>query len=302
MKDNNQELGFARIGKQPPVTPLVTNRINKWETESLLFRQYVPFIKLKRTATVGKGSKVRNNKSDATHETLSINETTMLRVLAFLPNVIDIKTQYPLLPITRTLTIAHEMGVKHPSFKPHGKHIRDELKIDQAAVMTSDFLIDYYDENGVVEQCALALKQVNDQGLFSEKEKRDINIRNKLNIEAEYWHDDGAIWRLITTDMPFFKPNFARNLLEAEIRSEVYISSQLLIEVENRFKQWLDVMPQACFSTLLNEIACSLNVATSLVRKCFWKLMWQQRLPVDISKEIIFNRPLPKGETLWIWQ
>jgi len=115
-QENQPNLGFIRIGNQPPVTPLTLNRIAKWEAEVVETKQYIPYIKLKRTPTVGKGSKVFNLESDASHETLSIMETQFLRYLDFLPNVISIKTQYPLLPIQKTLEIADAMGVIHASY------------------------------------------------------------------------------------------------------------------------------------------------------------------------------------------
>lgn len=302
MKESNQNLGFVRIGNQPPVTSLTLNRIARWERSVVESGQYIPYLKVKQTPTVGKGSKVFNPDSDATHEALSIQETQLLRYLTFLPNVISIKTQYPLLPITATLEIADALGVKHPSYTPKGKNIRDELKINQAVAMTTDYLIDYYDGNGELKQCAIALKSVDANGKFSDKEKRDFNITQKLNVEAEYCRQDGLEWRLVTSAHTCFQEHFARNLLEAEVRSEDFVPESELIEIEKAFMQWFDVMPRACFSPLLIEIAASLNVSTGRVRVAFWKLVWLQRLPVDLAKEIVFNRPLPLGGEQCSWQ
>lgn len=302
MQEDHQNPGFYRVGNQPPVTWLTLNRIAKWEEQVLSTQQYVPYIKVKRCPTVGKGSKVFNPESDQAHEVLSIQETQLLRYLAFIPNIIAIRTQYPLLPIENTLEIAEAMGVKHPSYRPKGKHIRKELKIDQAVAMTSDFLIDYADEYGVLRHCALALKTVNEEDNFSDKEKRDFNIRNKLNIEAEYWRQQGIEWQLVTSAMHFCKDEFARNLLEAEVRSEQDIAEPLLLDIETSFKRWFSTAPRTSFSPLLAEIAKELNISTGIVRVAFWKLIWQQRLPVDISKEIIFNRPVPLGGKKWIWR
>ncbi|APE06681.1 hypothetical protein BM528_13630 [Alteromonas sp. RW2A1] len=302
MKENKQISGFYTVGNQPPVTWLTLNRIAKWEEEVLSTQQYVPYIKVKRSPTVGKGSKVFNPESDQTHEVLSILETQLLRYLAFVPNITSVKTQYPLLPISNTLEIADAMSVKHPSYRPKGKHIRHALKVDQAVVMTSDFLIDYTDGEGELHQCALALKTVNDDGDFSDKAGRDLNIRNKLNIEAEYWRNDGIEWRLITSAQHFCEDIFARNLLEAEARSEREIGASLLQDIETSFIHWFSTSPHTSFAPLLKEIAGELGISTGEVRVAFWKLIWQQRLPVDISKEIIFNRPVPLGGKQWIWR
>tara|TARA_B100000700_G_scaffold162658_1_gene180028 strand:- start:1719 stop:2321 length:603 start_codon:yes stop_codon:yes gene_type:complete len=200
------------------------------------------------------------------------------------------------------LEIAAAMGVKHPSYRPKGKHIRQELKIEQAVVMTSDFIIDYADEEGELRHCALALKTVNDNGDFSDKAGRDLNIRNKLNIEAEFWRNEGVEWRLITSAQHFFEDEFARNLLEAEARSEQEIGASLLQNIETSFIHWFSTSPHTSFAPLLKEIAGELGISTGEVRVAFWKLIWQQRLPVDISKEIIFNRPVPLGGKQWIWR
>jgi len=176
--------------------------------------------------------------------------------------------------------------------------------IKQAVVMSTDIRIDYCDEDGVIKQCALALKTVNQDGSFSDKPKRDLNIRNKLNVEAEFCRQDGLEWQLITSKMFCFDKYFSRNLLEAEVRSEQPVDEDILERAEDCFIRWFETMPRACFATLLSEIALQVGVSSGLTRTAFWKLIWQQRLPVDISKEIIFNRPvsLVKGGKSWIWQ
>jgi hypothetical protein len=302
VKVNHDNLGFVRIGNQPPVTPLTLNRISKWVEKALRTNQYEPFIKVKRTPTVGKGRKVENPDSDSSHELLSILEGRLLRYLDFLSNVVAIKTQYPLLPITATLEVAEEMGVKHPSFGPKGKNIRQVLKINQACVMTSDYLIDYVDEFGVLHQCAIALKAVNEDGKFSDKEKRDANIKNKLDIESEYWRRDEGEWRLFTSAKLFNQEHFARNLLEADTRRRQFLPEVVMQEVEASFNRWFKNAPLTSFSPLMINIAHELDTSIGTVRTAFWKLIWQQRLPVDISREIIFNRPLSLGGEKWIWR
>ncbi len=294
--------GFIKVTGQPVITPYTLNRVKKWEHRVLTLGTYIPFLKAKTTATSGKGSKVLNPCSNETHETLSITETTVLRVLSFLPNVLEIRTQYPLLPLMSTVEIARDMGIRHPSFKPYGKNTRKELKVLQAVVMTTDFYIDYYDSDGVCRQCALSLKQVDEEGNFSDKEKRDVRIREKLALECEYWVRDDVEWRLITTAMTFFQKHFVRNLLEAEVHSEKEFDSQVLSLIEKSLCEILKKCPSMPFTSALSNVSDSLNMRRGTIRSAFWKLMWDQRLPIDISKEIIFNQPLPQGDSIWIWQ
>ena len=302
MQKSIKNLGFETIGKQPPVTSLILNRIDKWEQRAIATEEFEPFIQVKRSPTIGKGAKVFNPDSAKTHEVLSILETNLLRYLDYLPNVLSVCTQYPLLPIKETLEIAESLAVKHPSFIPKGKNIRSELKIDQAIVMTTDFFIEWVDENGEIHYSAIALKAVNDNGDFSDKSVRNTNINNKLNIEAKFWKKEQRDWHLFTSAMLFNQERFARNLLEADIRRTKVLSKDLLVNVESTIKESFHKTPRLAFNLLIKATAKKLELATGVVRVAFWQLIWQQRLPVDISKEIIFNRPVPLGGSLCVWR
>lgn len=94
------------------------------------------------------------------------------------PNVVDIREQYPLLPLEKTLFIAEKLRIKHP---------RDS-KTRQPIVMTTDTLLTVKAGDDF-RFIAHTIK------LISKLNKRVIE---KFQIEKEYFKDLGINWALIT--------------------------------------------------------------------------------------------------------
>jgi hypothetical protein len=90
---------------------------------------YKPWILTNEIGSLGTAANPVDYKTGRTIELLSRNEYYYWEVMRFRDDVIDIREQYPLLPLSLTLQIAEELGVKHPQYK--GIPI----------VMTTDFLI-----------------------------------------------------------------------------------------------------------------------------------------------------------------
>lgn len=68
--------------------------------------------------------------------------------LDFADNVVDIREQFPLLPINETIIIAKELGIEHP---------RDPVT-KEPIVMTTDFLITFKEQDGNIVEKARTLK------------------------------------------------------------------------------------------------------------------------------------------------
>jgi len=65
------------------------------------------------------------------HEFLSDLERNYFYYLDFSDNVVDIREQFPILPIEETILIAEELGVEHPK----------NPKTKEFEAITTDFLI-----------------------------------------------------------------------------------------------------------------------------------------------------------------
>ncbi|MEK4487662.1 TnsA endonuclease N-terminal domain-containing protein [Psychrobacillus sp. FSL H8-0484] len=94
-------------------------------------------------------------------------------------SIIDIREQYPLLPIEETLLIAKELGIKHP---------RDP-RTQEPVVMTTDFIVSVLKDGQHVD-VARTLKYKDD--LVNER------LLEKFEIERVYWERQGVNWGIVT--------------------------------------------------------------------------------------------------------
>ena len=150
-------------------------------------KDYKPWITIHDLASRGVVSRTPGRKTHRIHHLLSRNETAFFYILDASEKVIDIREQYPLLPVTETVGIAEKLGYRHP---------RDPVS-KYPYVMTTDFVITT--KQGDV---ARSVK------LLSELEKP--RVQEKFAIERLYWERRGVEWRIVTEEEIDFQK--ARNL------------------------------------------------------------------------------------------
>lgn len=141
--------------------------------------EYKPWIKIQDIASKGRVTRVKGIKTNRQHELFSDMETNYFYILDFANDVIDIREQYPLLPIEDTMDIAMELGIKHPIDPKSGEPI----------VMTSDFLITLKCNNNYIE-LARTIKSKDD--LMNKR------ILEKFEIERMYWKKKDIDWGIVT--------------------------------------------------------------------------------------------------------
>jgi hypothetical protein len=140
---------------------------------------YVPWHTVQRVPTHGQANRVLGRASGRTHHLLSEVETDCLYLLDWCDAVLDVREQYPLLPLEETVRLADELGVAHPC------HPRQRYPV----VMTTDFLVSRRAPAGTVTE-ALAVK------LASALE--ETRTLEKLEIERRYWAARATRWQLVT--------------------------------------------------------------------------------------------------------
>lgn len=136
---------------------------------------YIPWIKIYDFSSKGTISRVLGWKSHRVHHLMSNNELMYFYQLEWNDNVNDIREQFPLSDLSKTVEIARGMGVKHPTDSQSG----------YPYVLTTDFLITT--DSGVY---ARTVKTV--------KELQNDRVIEKLEIERRYWTEMGVDWRIVT--------------------------------------------------------------------------------------------------------
>ncbi|PSB34399.1 TnsA endonuclease N-terminal domain-containing protein [Stenomitos frigidus] len=146
--------------------------------------KYNPWLHIQDVPSQGLCSRIKGWKTDRVHHLLSEMETNYFYVLEWSPKVLDIREQFPLLPLEETLAIADQCGFAHPS----------DPKTKEPIVMTTDFRVTVKQGTKTVEQ-ARTVKYV--------KDLQSQRILEKLEIERCYWQKRGIDWGIVTErDVP----------------------------------------------------------------------------------------------------
>ncbi|GAA0751544.1 hypothetical protein GCM10008907_06000 [Clostridium sartagoforme] len=131
-------------------------------------REYIPWLKIQDVPSLGRATRLKGIKTGRQHEFLSDMERNYFYVLEYSDNVIDIREQFPLLPLEDTLLIAEELGIEHPKNPENGEVI----------VMTTDFFITIKKGN---EDCYIA------RTIKATDELLNKRVLEKFEIERVYW-------------------------------------------------------------------------------------------------------------------
>lgn len=163
----------------------MAKRIRKTNAEKLIKEgrgqgygsEYKPWITIQDVASLGRVSRVRSIKTNRQHEFLSDIERNYFYFLEYSDNVVDIREQFPLLPLEETQYIATSLGLKHP-------------RTNEDIVMTTDFLITLRRPDGSTYDIARTIKPK--EALTNKR------VIEKFEIERIYWENQQIDWGIVT--------------------------------------------------------------------------------------------------------
>lgn len=121
-----------------------TSKIEKWINEgrgSGVGSDYKPWLNIQDVSSKGRSTRLKGTKTNRQHEFLSDLERNYFYLTEYSDFVVDIREQFPLLPLEETIVIADELGIKHPT----------DPKTNESIVMTTDFLLTVDKGEGLVE-------------------------------------------------------------------------------------------------------------------------------------------------------
>jgi len=146
--------------------------------------KYMPWLYTHDVPSEGRAWRTKGWKAGRPHHLLSDFEHDYQLIKDWDPSVIDIREQYPLLPLEETLAIAEECDIRHPS-------VRHPTKRGAVihVVMTTDFVLTISEGLNTYIQ-ARTLKYAKDL----EKQR----TLEKLEIERRYWARRNIDWAIVT--------------------------------------------------------------------------------------------------------
>jgi hypothetical protein len=260
---------MGRYNSNKLSTKFVENYINNrfWERNN---SQYVPLLSVRSVPTKGKANRVIGCKTGREHHFLSKLEYAAFYNFDWSNKVIDIKEQYPLLPIDVLQNIAMEAGIEYPNF--NGEPI----------IMTTDFLITT-NNNGSINQYARTVKP--------STELSNPRIIEKFEIERRYFASKNIDWAIITekelpdiftTNMDILHSNKLNdNQTSLEKQYLVTLYKELVITIEKISNKNMPV------AYMLTQLSDTLNMTLSDISEVFFKSIIDKVLVVDV-----YNKPL----------
>lgn len=240
--------------------------------------EYKPWIKIQDVPSLGRVTRVKGMKTNRQHELLSDMERNYFYILEYSDDVIDIREQYPLLPIEDTIAIANELGIKHPSNPETGEYI----------VMTTDFLITLSLKEGIKE-VARTIK--------SKDDLLDERIIEKFEIEHVFWEKRDIDWGIVTEEE--IDKTVAHNISfiqgYRDIRNVDSFSEMKIIEVKDFIYEFLKriVDDQRNMRTICLEFDNDMNLEKGSGLSIFKYLIINKIIEIDISKKIDVNKNIP---------
>lgn len=232
------------------------------------FSEYKPWLTIHDVPSHGVVTRILGWKSRRLHHYFSEHfELAHHYQMEWAPDIIDIREQYPLLPLEKTLYIAERLGIKHPV----------DPKTKYPIVMTTDMLLTVKQEEDI-KFIAHSIKP---------KSKLSKRVLEKLEIERVFFKDAGIEWALITEDQINY--NLVKNmewLHSAKLLDGTQISTDLVERMEPQLFDALQRQEKPLAKITLeydHKHGFSPGTCMFIVRHLIANRLWL----VDMSKRII---------------
>jgi hypothetical protein len=205
------------------------------------------------------------------HALLSRLERGVFLAVQWLPEVTDIREQFPLWSLDATIAIAERLGVKHPTYPGGG-----------LVVMTTDLLLTL--RNG----CDVAVSVKPSRALANRR------TLEKLEIERLYWSDRHIRWGLVTErEVP---TALARSLLWLDEYYELSaktVAAEVVIRCEPVLLDMLRHNPMASLNQVCLEadehFGFEGGTSLAIVRHALARRRWR----VPLGERLAPAKPLP---------
>ena len=240
--------------------------------------EYKPWIKIQDIPSLGRVTRVKGIKTNRRHELLSDMERNYFYILEYSDNVKDIREQFPLLPQEDTISIADELGIKHPKNPETGEDI----------VMTTDFLITISTEDGIKE-VARTIK--------SKDDLLDKRILEKFEIERVFWKKRNIDWAIVTEEE--INKTIAHNISfiqgYRDIKNLDGFTDLDSLEIQDLIYEFIRriVDDKRSIRAISLEFDNDMSLESGCGLSIFKYLVINKIIEIDISKNIDVNKNIP---------
>jgi len=291
-------------------SPDLFERYEKLERGTGIYEDYIPFHRVGRSDPSSHGRSHLERWHGRAHELLSDGELVAFLFATMLPNIIDIREQFPLQfqysqhelldydaygsedLFGGTEQISQTLRIKHPKVNGNGRSARWP--------MTTDLLLTLKNDDGQLYLLAVSCKPKN--FVFKDRNKQ------LFKIEHDYWKVRGVDWLLITPDLYDYRVgltlrNAAPWLLGEPVEKSLLANAAELIYQHNG-------TPLSLILRELNLLLKDMNLA----QRVFWLCVmsghltidlrrgWRPHIPIEIISKSDFSslNPILSRRSKWI--
>lgn len=226
-------------------------------------KEYKPWLRVQDVNSKGVSSKVFGIKTQREHHMLSNLETQFFFLAEYCESVIDIREQFPLLPLTLSSKIAKSIGVDHP-IVPKSKELN---------VLTTDFLLTISTPNGNIFE-AISVKPLD--------RLKDPRSAEKLDLERAWWEAIDVPFHIFTgnniTKIQSNNISWATNPIRHGVSFELEDISKVLNELS---------IGEITTKDIMNIISSTLPFDKSEAMQFLQLLIGDKYLEVDLNYLIL---------------
>ncbi len=225
---------------------------------------YRPWVRIWSFGSEGVSSAVPGVIVKRTHELLSGIETRVFLLAEFSRGVVDIREQFPLLPLDHVVALAEAAGITYPH------------RTGAPYVLTTDLLVTKL-IGGVPHYLAIAVKPA---AKLLEK-----SILDKLEIERLWWNSIGVEWVLATEE----------DVSEAVGDNLMWISHYFREKDFNYAAIDISALPELALMLptgvylivdVINQISNHFNFSIDQSKLLLCKAIWEHVLKIDLNISI----------------
>jgi hypothetical protein len=239
-------------------------------------KDYKPWLVVQSFSSRGYANRVLGWKTGRDHHLMSDLELDFFFILEWSTRVIDIREQFPLLPVEETVAIAQTLGIRHPM----------DTRTKKPIVLTTDFLITVQAKPRNSEE-ARTIKPA--------AELASVRTVEKLQIEAHYWRARNVDWAIVTdANMPEVMVQNLRWLHPCLPTPQITAALEKAPEkIERLLRDVLEdglglaAAAHACDDTLALEPGTSLSFARHFIASRRWIVDLNQRIDPGLPLRIL---------------
>lgn len=208
-------------------------------------------------------SEILGIKTGRIHHSLSQGEKSFFYLIEFHEHVVDVREQFPLLPLSLAMSNAQAMGIRYPKIP----------KTQTPWVMTTDFLITYL-QKGKLQYAAFSVKA---KSRFSTKADFE-----KQELERIWWESLGIPWRIFINDEEAKVVSQNICWLSQPLRDGQNIDWEKLNAVHGEFQAGL-----LDYAYTFSEVSERLDIPQEEVSDIFRTLVWNHAIKIDLRDNIL---------------